>query len=95
MPGLNPKNFGVATIGGKCDGCNGTGIRPGSPPHSGIPIPPGWVCVERCDLCCRYESDLLAATAYGQHAHDRVTRRSADTICKPTWLQKQLRRRRR
>lgn len=71
------------SINAPCDGCDGSGIRPDSPPHSGIPVPAGWVCVERCDSCCRFESDFLAAAAYGKHAHDRVARRSADTICKP------------
>lgn len=67
-----------------CEGCDGSGIRPDSnmdSPHSGIPVPAGFTCVERCDLCDKYANDLEAATAYGVGAHERKGPYGYDVIC--------------
>jgi hypothetical protein len=67
-----------------CDGCNGSGIRIEAPNHSGIEVPPGWIVIERCVSCGKYESDLEAARAYrGGGGHLRhVDARREDCIAR-------------
>ena len=45
-----------------CEGCDGSGIRCPAEPSCPLPqMPAGWVVVERCDYCEKYEDDLAAA----------------------------------
>lgn len=48
----------------ECEGCDGSGIRPNSTNASSVEIPEGYVVVERCDYCEKYEGDFEAAKAY-------------------------------
>lgn len=61
----------VSTVDGdracKCDGCDGSGVRPDSTDHAGEP-PAGFVSVERCDSCQKFRDDLEAAKAWGLDA---------------------------
>lgn len=48
----------------QCEGCDGTGIRAPATPLCALEMPgPGWIVVERCDTCCKYPSDEVAARA--------------------------------
>lgn len=45
-----------------CDGCDGSGIRaPATPSCRFSNLRDGWVVVERCDTCAKYDDDLEAA----------------------------------
>ncbi len=48
--------------------CDGSGIRPDSTNHAMTKPPIGFVVIERCDTCERYDSDLVAAERYGTDA---------------------------
>lgn len=69
----------------KCDGCDGTGIRPNSTNHSGVDIPDGYVVIERCDTCEKYEGDLAAAGEYSPNGTTAIFEQhgpnSIQTIC--------------
>lgn len=49
-----------------CEGCPGTGIRDPADVSNldGYPIGKGWHCVERCDICEKFPSDLEAAAEF-------------------------------
>ena len=64
-----------------CEGCDGSGIRPGATARTGLPVPEGYVVVQRCDTCAKYKSDLEAARAYGSNAHDRDTGNTGESLC--------------
>ncbi len=66
-----------------CDGCDGSGIRPDSTQHGG-PVPDGFVAVERCDTCQRFDDDLAAAKAWGTDASEFQNMAIAKPPC--TWL---------
>jgi len=52
-----------------CEGCDGSGIRAPAEPLCIIAnLPPGWMVVERCDSCMRYENDLHAASQLDNRA---------------------------
>lgn len=69
-----------------CEGCDGSGIRPFADNNKFIAPPNGFVVVERCDICERFDNDLAAAKAFGtsaiwQAADDDVLQLQA--ICIP------------
>lgn len=47
-----------------CEGCDGSGVRVDATPHYTVP-PVGYVCVERCDTCEKFDTDLSAAKSLG------------------------------
>jgi hypothetical protein len=50
-----------------CEGCDGDGVRAPAAPSCTLPIPDGWIVVERCDSCQRYADDVQAAKSrYGE-----------------------------
>ena len=75
----------------KCEGCDGSGIRPYANlgrEHKGPP-PKGYIAVEKCDTCDKYPDDLAAAKAWGDDAHWQND--TSQAIAKPR-LPKKLRR---
>jgi hypothetical protein len=52
-----------------CEACDGSGIRPDLDNGLVLPAPDGFQIIERCDICCRFESDLDAAKVWGTQAH--------------------------
>lgn len=69
----------------RCEGCDGSGIRPYSNhdrPHAG-PQPEGFVIVERCDTCDKYPDDLEAAKAWGDDAQWQEGHGTAQAIARP------------
>lgn len=68
-----------------CPGFDGSGIRPDSPAHSGMPIPEGFTCLERCDACAMFEDDFKAALSWAGSAGTvlhRVNPLGEDVIAK-------------
>lgn len=67
---------------GRCSGCGDceiAGVRNDSTPHleAGEVIPQGYVCIERCDACQRYESDMAAALAWHPDAKELPVSKTA------------------
>lgn len=72
-----------------CDGCSGDGIRPYATNGLLIAPPAGFVIIERCGYCNKYESDLDAAKAWGRNAHwqgsESGNSRQAIALQRPSW----------
>jgi hypothetical protein len=55
----NPTNETTATL--PCEGCDGSGVRIPATPLCPLDVPPGYVVIERCDMCCKFPHDKAAA----------------------------------
>lgn len=70
----------MATTIDACEGCDGSGIRPDSTNHSGLPIPDGFTVIERCDWCERFADDMAAAQAFGVDVREMGAGRVCSTV---------------
>lgn len=68
-----------------CFECGGSGLFANVANNKRITAPAGFVVVERCDSCVKYDNDLVAARAWGSSAIWQLSDdgESTQAICRP------------